>query len=168
VDSLLSGGVQPLSVVKDDVREAVAREKALDALMPKAKTFADAATATTFDAVAKANSLVVEKVIPFTRASNVGGLGGVTEAVGAAFGVPAGSVSAPVRTDAAVYVLRIDKRVDADPKAWESQKAVQRLTVTRGMRDQRVRLFIDGLRKSAKIDDRRKQMQAAQRRQTAS
>jgi peptidyl-prolyl cis-trans isomerase D len=167
VDSLMSGGVQPLAAVKDDVREAVARTKALDALVPKAKVFAEAATAATFDAAAKAQSLVVEKVIPFTRASNVGGLGGVSEAVGAAFGVPVGSITEPVRTDGAVYVLRIDRRVDSDPKAWEAQKAAQRQTVMRGMRDQRVRLFIDGLRKSAKIDDRRKQMQAAQRRQTA-
>jgi parvulin-like peptidyl-prolyl isomerase len=168
VDSLMSGGVQPLAAVKDDVREALAREKALDALMPKAKAFADAATPATFDATAKAQSLVVEKATPFTRASNVGGLGGVSEAVGAAFGVPVGSITAPVRTDAAVYVLRIDRRIESDPKAWEAQKAAQRQNVMRGMRDQRVRLFIDGLRKSAKVDDRRKQLQAAQRRQTAS
>jgi hypothetical protein len=75
-------------------------------------------------------------------------------------------VSEPVRTDAAIFVLRIDKRVDADKKTWEVQKVAQRQSVTRGMRDQRVRLFIEGLRKGAKIDDRRKDIQAAQRRQT--
>ena len=168
VDSLVNGGAQSLASVKDDVREVVARQKALDALMATAKAFAGGVTAATFESIAKAQSLTVNTVPTFARTGNVGPLGGVSEAVGAAFGLPVGSVTGPVRTDAAIYVIRVDKRVESDAKAWEAQKTGQRIQVTRGMRDQRVRLFLDGLRKSAKIDDRRKQLQSAQRRQTTS
>ncbi|HVT40402.1 MAG TPA: peptidyl-prolyl cis-trans isomerase [Gemmatimonadaceae bacterium] len=165
LDSLVSAGIQPLAAIKDEVRGVLAREKALDTLVPKAKALAEAAAHSTFEAAAKAQDLQVRKVGPFTRISNVVDLGGVSEAVGAAFALPVGPVSAPIRTEAALFVLRTDARVEADRKAWEAQKAAQRAQVTRGMRDQRVRLYIDGLRKTAKIDDRRKQIQSAQRKQ---
>jgi len=165
LDSLRQGGVQPLSVVGDEVREAVARGKALDALIPKAKALSSAAASSGLEAAAKEQGLKVQKEGPFTRSSSVVSLGVVSEAIGAAFGTPVGSVSPPIRTDGAVYVLRTDKRVEADRSAWSSQLTVQRAQVTRGMRDQRIRLFLEGLRKSAKIDDRRKQIQSSQRRQ---
>ena len=165
LDSLVSGGVQPFGAVKDDVREVLAREKAMDALVPKANALAEAAAKSSLETAAKASAVQVNKVGPFTRVSNIVDLGGVSEAVGAAFALPIGSASMPIRTEGSVFVIRTDVRVEADRKAWEAQKAAQRQQVTRGMRDQRVRLFIDGLRKSAKIDDRRKQIQSAQRKQ---
>ena len=166
LDSLQQSGVQPLAVVKEDVRETVARQKALDALLPKAKALSDAAATSALEAAAKAQGLSVQKEGPFSRNTTVMSLGVVSEAIGAAFGTPVGSVGAPVRTESSVYVLRPDKRVEADRKAWEAQITAQREQVTRGMRDQRIRLFMDGLHKAAKIDDRRKQIQASQRRQT--
>ena len=167
LDSLQQGGVQPLAVVKDEVRDAVAREKALDALMTRAAAFVDAARSSTLETAAKAAGFKVQKEGPFARSMSVVALGGVSEAVGAAFGTPVGSVGAPIRTDGGVYVLRTDKRVEADQKAWSAQLTGQRAQVTRAMRDQRIRMFLNGLRKSAKIDDRRKDLQAAQRRQSA-
>lgn len=167
LDSLQQSGVQPLAIVKDEVRDAIARDKALDALMTKAKAFADAAQNSTLEAAAKGQGLKVQKEGPFTRITPVASLGMVSEAVGAAFGTPVGAVSVPIRTEAAAYVMRTDKRAEADQKAWSAQLTVQRAQVTRGMRDQRIRLFMVGLRKSAKIVDRRKELQAAQRRQSA-
>lgn len=164
LDSLQESGVRPLAAVDEEVRESVARAQAVEALVPKAKMLANAARTSSLEAAAKTLGASVDKAGPFTRGTTVPGLGFVSEAVGAAFGIAAGAVSAPVRTEDAVYVLRADRRVEADRKAWESQITVQRAQVTRGMRDQRVRLFMDGLRKSAKIDDRRKQIVATQRR----
>lgn len=164
LDSLQEGGVRPLAAVEEEIRELVAREKALDSLMTKAQALADAARRTTLEAAASAHGVKVERAGPFARSTPVASLDVISEAVGAAFGVPPGTLSAPVRTEGAVYVLRTDKRVEADRKAWEAQLATQREQVTRGMRDQRIRFFLDGLRKAAKIDDRRKQIQASQRR----
>ena len=167
LDSLRGGGVQPLPVVRDEVLGIVAREKANQALMSKAKTFAEQAARSSLDAAARAQGLNVSAAGPFTRSSNVLALGSVSEAVGAAFALPLAATSDPIGTDAGVFVMRADRRVESDAKAWESQKSAQRLQVTRGIREQRIRLFVEGLRKTAKIDDRRKQIQSAQRRQTS-
>ena len=67
-----------------------------------------------------------------------------------------------------VYVMHIDRRVDADKGAWQAQKQQQREQVTQALRQQRVRDYLLGLRESAKIDDNRKSVQAAARRQSAS
>ncbi len=166
LDSVRAGGVQPLAAVKEEIRETVATEKAVDALMPSAKAFAAAAAGSTLESAAKAVSYSVLKTATFSRGTTVPELGVLSEAVGAAFGLPVGAVSAPVKTRGAVYVIRVDQRVEADRAKWESAKAGQREGMVRGLRQQRVQLFLDNLRKAAKIDDRRKAIQAGQRRQT--
>jgi len=67
-----------------------------------------------------------------------------------------------------VYVLRVDRLVNADKGAWQAQKAMQREQVTNALKQQRVRDYLAGLRESAKIVDNRKDVQAAARRQSAS
>jgi peptidyl-prolyl cis-trans isomerase D len=100
----------------------------------------------------------------FTRRSVVPGLGQFSEAVGAAFGVPVGSVSAPIRTEDAVFVLRPDRRVNADRKAWEAQKATQRQLRLQELRQRTVQQFMIDLRKSAKVEDHRARINAVSRR----
>lgn len=166
LDSVQAGGVPTLAQVKEEIRDAVAAEKAIDALVPAAKELAQAAAAGTLDAAAQAKSMQVEKTGTFSRGTTVPALGVLSEAVGASFGLPVGVVSAPVKTREAVYVLRVDRRVEADRTKWEAQKAAQRDGMLRTLRQQRVQLFLDNLRKASKIDDHRKQIQASQRRAT--
>jgi peptidyl-prolyl cis-trans isomerase D len=169
LDSLSPGGVKPFAAVKDQVRELVAHQKAVDALMSKAKAFAAAAAGSSLEAAAKAQGLTVAKVGPFARSTQVPELGMLSEAVGAPFGpgLAVGAVSAPIKTDDAVFVLRVDKRTTADSVKWMAQKPTQREQITRALREQRIRLFLEALKKSAKIDDRRKELQNAQRRATS-
>jgi hypothetical protein len=61
-------------------------------------------------------------------------------------------------------VLRVEKRTKGDSVKWMAQKPTQRDQLTRALREQRIRLFLEGLRKSAKVDDKRKALQNAQRR----
>jgi peptidyl-prolyl cis-trans isomerase D len=152
--------------VKSEVRARVAAQKQLDGLMQTAKTFADAATPT-LEAAAQAKGLKVEKTQPFVRASFVPGMGQVNEAIGAAFGLPIGAVSAPIRTDDAVFVMRVDKRVNADSAAWLAQKAMQKQQRSQGQQQQAIQSYLQDLKQSAKIDDRRKAINAAVRRQSA-
>ena len=165
LDSLTTGGARPFAAVKDEVRDLVAHQKAIDALMPKAKAFAAAAAASSLEAAAKAQGLTVAKVGPFARSTQVPELGMLSEAIGAPFSaaLPVGAVSEPIKTDATVYVLRVDKRTNADSTQWMAQSPTQREQLTRALRDQRIRLFLDALKKTAKIDDRRKEIQKAQR-----
>jgi peptidyl-prolyl cis-trans isomerase D len=169
LDSLSPGGVPPFAAVKDQVRELVAQKKAVDALVPKAKAFATAAAGSSLETAAKAQGLTVISVGPFSRSTQVPQLGMLSEAVGAPFGpgLAVGAVSAPVKTDAGVFVLRVDKRTTADSVKWMAQKPTQRDQITRALREQRIRLFLESLKKSATIDDRRKALQNAQRRATS-
>ena len=48
-----------------------------------------------------------------------------------------------------------------------AQKAQQRLQVTNSLREQKVRLYVENLRRAAKIVDRRREINALQRRQTS-
>jgi len=101
----------------------------------------------------------------FARGSFVPGLGQFSEAVGASFALPVGAVSQPVRTTDGVFVLRVDKRIVADSAAWTAQKEAQRATRLQQLRQQRIQMYLQDIRKAAKVDDRRKQINAAARRQ---
>ena len=164
LDSLSEGGEPRFENVRNAVRTQVARDRALDRLAPTAQTFADAAASRGLEAAAAAQKLEVQHSPLFTRGTFVPGLGQFNEAIGTAFGLPVQAVSAPVRTSDALFVLRVDKRAQADSAAWIKQQPQQRQARLRQLQEQRVQMFLQDVRQSAKIDDRRKVINAAQRR----
>lgn len=167
LDSLQEGGEQPLSAVKDEVRERIAVRKSLDDKMAAAKLVAQAAASTSLESAAKAAGRSVQTSPLITRVGFVMGMGQLNQAVGAAFTLPVGAISEPVRTNDGVFVIRVDKKVAADRAVFEQQKSTQRQQAINAMRDSRVQAFIGALRKDAKIEDRRKKIQASLRRQAS-
>jgi parvulin-like peptidyl-prolyl isomerase len=95
----------------------------------------------------------------------VPGLGQLSRATGAAFGLPVGALSAPIRTDDAIFVMRTDRRSNADRKAWEAQRTAQRQRQLQELRQQLVQQFMQDLRRSANVEDHRREINAAARRQ---
>ena len=166
LDSLSAGGKQSIADATPDIRQRLLRDKKIEALMPKANQVAKAAASGSLEQAAQANGLTVEKSPMFTRISLVPGLGQFTPAIGAAFGLPPGAVSAPVRANDAVVVMRVERRVAADKGAFEAQKQQQRAEVTARLQQQRVSEFLDELKANAKIEDKRKALAAAARRQS--
>ena len=65
-----------------------------------------------------------------------------------------------------MYLLRVDRRVNADRKAWEAQKKTQREQVLARLRQQRVQDFLAALRQSARVVDNRKAIQQTNRQAT--
>jgi hypothetical protein len=57
-------------------------------------------------------------------------------------------------------------RSEGTREAFEAQKAGQRDRVIQALREQRIRLFVDNLRREAKIVDKRDEINATLRRQT--
>jgi peptidyl-prolyl cis-trans isomerase D len=167
LDTLQEGGEPKFDNVKDLVRARVAAQRAVDKLLPEAQKVASAAASSTLETAAQAAGKKVEQTAMFSRSSNVPGLGQFSEAIGAAFALPTGAVSQPVKTDDGVYVLRVDKRVVADSAQWSAQKEAQKTIRLQQLRQQRIQMYLQDLRKSAKVDDRRKQINAATRRQEA-
>ncbi|HSQ30985.1 MAG TPA: peptidyl-prolyl cis-trans isomerase [Gemmatimonadaceae bacterium] len=167
LDSLHTGGDATFENVQDQVRARVAQAKAVDKVMPEAQKLAAAAATSSLEAAAQQAGKKVEQAPMFARGSSVPTLGQFTEAIGAAFALPVGAVSQPVRTSSAADVLRVDKRVVADSSAWAAQKEAQKTARMQQLREQRVQMFLQDLRKAAKVVDRRKEINAALRRQQA-
>ena len=164
LDSIAEGGVPTLDAAREEIRRRLTTTKKLDRLEAQAKAFATAAASSTMEGAAAAQNVAVTKSEPFARDGFVPRMGRLNQAIGAAFSLPIGAVSAPIRTNDAVVVLRVDQRVEADRKAWEDQKATQRIQALQNLRQQRIQAFIQQLRESADIEDNRKQL-AAQARQ---
>ncbi|OYV66338.1 MAG: hypothetical protein B7Z72_11530, partial [Gemmatimonadetes bacterium 21-71-4] len=83
--------------------------------------------------------------------------------IGAAFGLPTDAVSQPIRDQTQITVERVDRRVKADSAAWLKQKDVQKAQRIQQLQQARIQMFLQDLHDAAKIDDRRKQLDAANR-----
>ena len=166
LDSVEHGGVPSLETAKPELRALVLRQKKLDALVAEGQALAQAAAKSTLESAAQAKGLTPIKSVPFTRTSQVPGIGRFNEAVGAAFALPVGVVSAPIKTADNVVVLRVDQRKLTDRAAFDAQKDQQRASLMDLLRRKRIQDFIVNLRAAAKIDDNRKSIDAASRRQS--
>ena len=167
LDTLHAEGVAAFDEVKEPIKDRLAREKVMDEFMTMGRNITQSAAQKGFEAAVQLRALSLSKTPMFARTMQTEGLGGFNEAVGAAFTLPIGAVSQPIRTNEGVFVIRVDQRKPADRAEFEKQKEQQRAQVLRGMREQMVRDYLEGLRKSASIVDSRKKLNAAARRQSA-
>ena len=135
--------------------------------MTLGRAITQSAASAGFEGAAQSRALTISKSAAFARTMQTDGLGGFNEAVGAAFSLPIGAVSQPIKTSDGVFVIRVDRRVPADSAEFVKQREQQRAQVLRGMREQMVRDYLEGLRKSASIVDNRKKLNSAARRQSA-
>jgi len=167
LDSITPGG-KTFEAVKGDVRARIARDRAVERAVPQANALATAARSSSLEAAAAAQKLTVQKTGLVPRTGAVSTFGTVGEALGAAFALPVGAVSVPIRERDAVYVLRVDARKPADRAAFEAKKKELRAQRIQQIRQQRLQAYYEDLRKSAKIDDRRKEITAQLKRQSVS
>ena len=166
LDSLTPGGALSLDRAKQDIRAYLLRQKKIDALIPQARNYAKIAAASSLEQAAKLMNLQVVSTKPFTRVTGVPELAQAPEAVGAAFMLPLHTVSEPIRSTGEVVVERADNRIPANRAAFEAQKDALRAQSLQQLRQQRVKEFLSNLRAVAKIDDKRKQVEASARRTT--
>jgi hypothetical protein len=134
--------------------------------VPQANDLATSARASSLEAAAEARKLTVQKTGMVTRSGAASTLGSVGEALGAAFALPVNTVSVPIRQIEGVYVLRVDAKKPADKVAFEAKKKEIRAQRLQQLKQQRLQAYYADLRKSAKIDDRRKEIAARARRQS--
>lgn len=166
LDTLVQGG-KTFDAVKADVRARVAEERAIERIVPAAAQLASAAKATSLEAAASKAGMTVTNTGMTTRAGAIKSFGSLGEAIGAAFALPVNTVSAPIRQQDGVFVIRVDARKPADRAAFEAQKNELRARRLQALRQQRVQSFLDDLRKNAKVNDKRKEINAQLRRQSA-
>ena len=166
LDSLTPGGTLSLDQAKQDIRTYLLRQKKIDALLPQARNFAKVAAASSLESASKLMNMQVVATKPFTRVTGVPELAQSPEAVGAAYTLPLHTVSEPIRSTGEVVVERVDNRMPANRTTFDSQKEALRNQALQQLRQQRVREFLTNLRAIAKVDDKRKQIEASARRTT--
>jgi peptidyl-prolyl cis-trans isomerase D len=167
LDTLSDGG-KTFDAVRAAVRDRVARDRAIERSVPAASQLSNAARSSSLESAAAAARMQVTKTGMTTRSGAAQQFGSLGEAVGAAFALPLNAVSTPIRQSDGVYVLRVDARKPADRAAFEAQKNDLRARRVQQLRQQRLQMYLDDLRKTAKVDDRRKDINAQLRRQSTS
>jgi parvulin-like peptidyl-prolyl isomerase len=165
LDTLSVGG-KTFDAVKGEVRHRVAQSRAVERMVPSAQALANAARTSTLESAAAAKGLTVTKTGLTNRSGAARLFGSLGEAVGAAFALPANTLSTPIRQDDGVFVMHVDARKPADRAAFEKQKNDLRAGRLQQLRTQRLQMFLDDLRKSAKLTDKRKDINAQIRRQS--
>ena len=165
LESIAPGG-NTFDAVKGDVRARLALDRAVERAVPQANALATAARASTLEAAAAARNVSVQKTGMVNRGGASSALGSIGEALGAAFVLPVGTVSVPIRQTDGVYVLRVDARKPADKVAFEAKKKEIRAQRLQALKQQRLQAYYADLKKSAKIEDRRKEISAGARRQS--
>ncbi|MEO7455141.1 MAG: peptidylprolyl isomerase [Gemmatimonadaceae bacterium] len=166
LDSIADGG-KTFDAVKESVSARVAADRAIEASIPAALSLAKKAQSSTLEAAALLANTHVESTGMTTRAGAGMKLGSLREAVGAAFVQPLNEVSLPIRQADGVYVLRTDARKPSDKAAFELQKKGLRDRRLTQMRQARLQMYLDDLRKTSSLTDRRKELNAQIRRQNA-
>ncbi len=166
LDSLFEGG-KSFDAVKSAVRVRVAQDRAVERSIPAAQGLATAARSSSLEAAAAAAKLEVRKTGMTNRAGASGEFGSLGEAVGAAFVQPLNVVGDPIRETAAVFVIRTDARKPSDKATFDAQKKDLRARRLQQLKQQRLQMYLDDLRKSAKLTDNRKELNAQLRRQSA-
>ena len=149
-------GILPL----EDAKTAIESTLLFDAKMNQAQMDAQELVALVRGGSVLSNAaadleLDVRMAGPFSRSDFVAGIGRQNAAIGAAFGLGLGEVSEVVPTPANVYVIEVLTRTDADSTAWLAQLTEQRQSAISIRQQARLGEWIEALRASADIRDRR-------------
>jgi peptidyl-prolyl cis-trans isomerase D len=163
LDSLTPGGDPPLERVRDDIRAHLARKKSAESRLSEAREFARSAAQTSLEAAARARNYQVETTAMVTRMQFVPGLGQGHAAAGAAFSLTVGAVSEPIAAPDGVYVIRVEKRINASRTAWEAQLPTQRAQLEQQVMQDRYRQYLTAIRDAADVVDKRREVFAANR-----
>ncbi len=154
VAEILPAGVPPLAQIRNDVIEAIKRERAATLALEKAKGLAatatregDLVTAARKDGVSAGDTGFFSRTeTPKERPALPGGV------LVAALQTPVGQVAEPVSTPGAVYVVKVLDRQPADPKGLETERDELTKQVLEQKRAQAWESWIQGLRQSAAIE----------------
>ncbi|HSG06800.1 MAG TPA: peptidylprolyl isomerase [Longimicrobiales bacterium] len=149
-------GVIPLDDAVIAIESQLRFDKKLDRARDEGRQVAERVQAgEALPNVAADMGLEVRNAGPFTRNDFVPGIGRQNAAVGVAFALAPGQVSDAVATPANVFVMELLSKTAADSTAWLDQKEQQRQNAIGMLQQQRLQEWIEALRASATIVDRR-------------
>jgi peptidyl-prolyl cis-trans isomerase D len=144
--------IPKLDEVKAKVREAVLKQKAIDAARQKAAEVAAAMKSGDFDKAAKAAGLEVKTTELIARGAPIGDAGVSPALEDKAFSLPAGAVSDPVVTDNGAAIVKVLERKDVDPAEFAKQKESTREELLNQRKQQFFAAYMTKARERMKIN----------------
>jgi peptidyl-prolyl cis-trans isomerase D len=136
-----------LTEVQDKIKAELLEEKALALALGQAEAVRARAEAQGLEKAAAASKLVRKETPALVgRGQALGELGDSAAVEEAAFGLPVGSLSGPVRTARGYVVLRVLERKGFDPEAFASQKAAVSESLLEQKRSQLFQAFLSEAR----------------------
>lgn len=159
LDSVTEAGIPPLDqirahatrLVRLEKQKALARRHA-DSLLTMLRGVPDLAAA------AAARGLIVDRFGPFVRVRPPSYLAGQPVVIGTAFGLSVGERSGVLEGENGYFIIESLGRKLADSSAWVAQREAQRAQLRQVMQQARIQQYLDGVRATAKIVDRRKDL----------
>jgi peptidyl-prolyl cis-trans isomerase D len=149
-------GVLPLETASGAIEATLLFDSKMDRGRADAQTVAETARGgQPLGDVASDRDMEVRTAGPFTRDDFVPGVGRQNAVIGAAFGLPIGQVSGVLSTTTNHYVVEVVGRLEADSLAWRAQLPQQRAAAVAAVQQQRLQEWIEALRSSARVSDRR-------------
>jgi len=149
-------GVLPLATARGAIEETLRFDRKMERGRSDAQTVADrAGRGEPLGNVAADLGMEMRTAGPFAREDFVPGIGRQNAVVGASFGLPIGVVSGVVSTPTNHFVLEVLGRLPADSLQWRGQLPQQRAAAVAAIQQQRLQEWIEALRGSARVVDRR-------------
>ena len=153
VTEIMPAGVPPLAEIRNEVSEAIKRDKAGELAMTKAKTVAAAGREGDLAAAAKKEGASTGDTGFFSRAEppkDKSALPGTVLVAALQTGV--GQVADPIRAGGAVYVVKVFERQPADPKGLETEREELAKQALEQKRNQVWESWLRGVNQTAKIE----------------
>jgi peptidyl-prolyl cis-trans isomerase D len=149
-------GVAPLETVQDRIKVEIERQRLLDGLRPRAEALvARVRGGATLEAAAGLDSLKAVTTTEFTRQTGIPAVGRDPDVLAAAFELPVGQVSDPIRTERGWFVIRVEDRPALDWSGFDAKKEQLRQASLSAKGNQLMTEFLQELRSKAKIVDYR-------------
>ena len=144
--------VPNLDEVKDRVREAVVKKKAIDAARQRAAAVSAQVQSGGFEAAAKAAGLDVKTTDLIARGAPIGDVGVSPAVDAAAFALPQGGVSDPIVTDNGAAIVKVVERKDPTAAELASSRETTRSELLNERRNRFYASYMVKARDRMKID----------------
>lgn len=154
VDRTVAGRF-PFEDVRDQIETTLRTELRVESARRKAEAVLADLPEPTIEALAAATGWPVATTEPFNRRQFVPGLGRASEAVGAAFAAPIGTLVGPFQAADRLAFLRVDERMEADADVFSLTKNQLKVEIAGLMAQQRAVEWLEALREEAIVVDHR-------------
>jgi peptidyl-prolyl cis-trans isomerase D len=149
-------GIQPLADVEQMIRSKILMERAKAEARSLAQNLrSQIADPRDMEKAAKAGNIKLETTGEFSRTDFVPNVGSQNEFFAAAFGMAPGTVSGPVTTDQAVYIIRVDSHNPINQELFNQEAGKLEQELMQKKQNEAIQNWFQSLQKISKIRDYR-------------